>query len=244
MHDNENDSSDSEGALYSSDEDGELSFESDDEGNFKQNPLKASRNGHDSDEEEDDDDEEVEDGDEDEEDDSDTDSEDGDVEDEHSEVKEDNTASAVPVAIPPRQAAKPKFNMKSKKPNAAQALSAELKADGPAKKIGEDDSNDEYNEDTSDEEDIRNTVGNIPMHWYDEYKHIGYDWDAKKIIKAPRRDQLDDFLKRMEDPNFWRTVKDAQTGQDIVISEADIELIKRINSQKIPDASYDDYAVS
>lgn len=44
---------------------------------------------------------------------------------------------------------------------------------------------DEYNNnsDTSDEEDIRNTVGNIPMHWYDEYKHIGYDWDAKQIGK-------------------------------------------------------------
>lgn len=27
--------------------------------------------------------------------------------------------------------------------------------------------------DTSDEEDIRNTVGNIPMNWYDEYKHLG-----------------------------------------------------------------------
>lgn len=33
---------------------------------------------------------------------------------------------------------------------------------------------DEYaDHDTSDEEDIRNTVGNIPMNWYDEYKHLG-----------------------------------------------------------------------
>lgn len=104
--------------------------------------------------------------------------------------------------------------------------------------------NDEYEKhDTDDEEDIRNTVGNIPMHWYDEYKHIGYDWDAKKIIKPAKRDQLDDFLKRMEDPNFWRTVKDPQTGQDVVLSEADIDLIKRINSRRIPDANFDDYAV-
>lgn len=48
----------------------------------------------------------------------------------------------------------------------------------------------------------------------------------------------------MEDPNFWRTVKDMQTGQDIVISEADIELIKRINSQRIPDDQYEEYTVS
>lgn len=104
---------------------------------------------------------------------------------------------------------------------------------------------DEYEQhDTDDEEDIRNTVGNIPMHWYDEYKHIGYDWDAKKIIKPAKRDQLDDFLKRMEDPNFWRTVKDPQTGQDVILSEADIDLIKRINSQRIPDANFEDYTVS
>lgn len=126
-----------------------------------------------------------------------------------------------------------------KKVNAIEKFSAELKKDEGVKKIVDG----EYRDDTSDEEDIRNTVGNIPMQWYDEYKHIGYDWDAKKIIKPAKRDQLDDFLKRMEDPNFWRTVKDPQTGQDIILSEADIDLIKRINSQRIPDQNFDEYAV-
>lgn len=96
--------------------------------------------------------------------------------------------------------------------------------------------------DTSDEEDIRNTVGNIPLHWYDEYKHIGYDWDGKKIIKPAKRDQLDDFLKKMEDPNFWRTVKDPQTGQDVILSEEDIKLIKRIMKQRNPEQTFDEYA--
>lgn len=103
---------------------------------------------------------------------------------------------------------------------------------------------DEYKDhDTSDEEDIRNTVGNIPMNWYDEYKHLGYDWDGEKIIKPESGDHLDEFLKRMEDPDFWRTVKDPQTGQNVVLSEEDIQLIKRIKGQKIPDANFDEYAV-
>lgn len=124
--------------------------------------------------------------------------------------------------------------------SAADAFKNELNGRDPLKK----EEVDEYAEhDTDDEEDIRNTVGNIPMHWYDEYKHIGYDWDAKKIIKPAKRDQLDDFLKRMEDPDFWRTVKDPQTGQDVILSDADIDLIKRINSQRIPDADFDDYTV-
>ncbi|XP_076661307.1 ribosome biogenesis protein BOP1 homolog [Halictus rubicundus] len=101
---------------------------------------------------------------------------------------------------------------------------------------------DEYEYDSSDEEDIRNTVGNIPMKWYDDYDHIGYDWDGKKIIKPQKGDQLDNFLKRMEDPDFWRTIKDAQTGQDVVLSEADIDLITRIQKQKIPDVTFDEYA--
>lgn len=104
----------------------------------------------------------------------------------------------------------------------------------------------EYNEyasgDTSDEEDIRNTIGNIPINWYDEYEHIGYDWEGKKIMKPKHGDQLDQFLKKMEDPNFWRTVRDPQTGQDVVLSEKDINLIKRIESHKIPDEEFDDYA--
>ncbi|XP_034195770.2 ribosome biogenesis protein BOP1 homolog [Osmia lignaria lignaria] len=101
---------------------------------------------------------------------------------------------------------------------------------------------DEYEYDSSDEEDVRNTVGNIPMKWYDTYDHIGYDWDGKKIIKPQKGDQLDNFLKRMEDPDFWRTIKDLQTGQDVVLSEADIELITRIQKQKIPEITFDEYA--
>ncbi|KAF5298501.1 hypothetical protein FQA39_LY19226 [Lamprigera yunnana] len=102
---------------------------------------------------------------------------------------------------------------------------------------------DEYaDHDTSDEEDIRNTIGNVPLNWYDEYKHIGYDWDGRKIEKGTTRDELDTFLQRIEDPNFWRTVKDPQTGKDVVLSDEDVKLIKRINAQKVPDVNFEEYA--
>lgn len=137
-----------------------------------------------------------------------------------------------------------KTQVKKNEPNAIEAFKNELNKSGDKVSKQNGTGVDEYEKhDTDDEEDIRNTVGNIPMQWYDEYKHIGYDWDAKKIIKPQKRDQLDDFLKRMEDPNFWRTVKDPQTGQDVILSEADIDLIKRINSKRVPDASFDDYTV-
>ena len=62
--------------------------------------------------------------------------------------------------------------------------------DGGAAKV------DEYEYDSSDEEDIRNTIGNIPVNWYDEYGHIGYDVDGAPIRKPKRGDELDQFLSR------------------------------------------------
>lgn len=40
-----------------------------------------------------------------------------------------------------------------------------------------------------------------------------------------------------------RTVRDLQTGQDVVLSDKDVELIQRIESSKIPDSTYEEYGV-
>lgn len=53
---------------------------------------------------------------------------------------------------------------------------------------------------------MRNTIGNIPVQWYDEYEHIGYDLSGKKIAKAEnckKKGEIDNFLEKMEDPEFW-----------------------------------------
>lgn len=53
-------------------------------------------------------------------------------------------------------------------------------------------------------QDIRNTVGNIPMEWYEDFPHIGYDLDGRKIYKPIRnKDELDKFLEKMENPDYW-----------------------------------------
>jgi len=100
---------------------------------------------------------------------------------------------------------------------------------------------DEYNYDSSDEEDIRNTIGNIPVNWYDEYDHIGYDLDGSKIRKPKRGDELENFLSRMENPEHGVTVEDPATGQKVVLSEADAEIVSRAAGNKVPDPGYDLY---
>jgi len=95
--------------------------------------------------------------------------------------------------------------------------------------------------DTSDEEDIRNTVGNIPMEWYDEYQHIGYDLAGKKIGKKKHGDQLDGLLSKMEDPDYWRTVYDKLNDEDIKLTEEDIGIIRRIRGGMYPEKGTDPY---
>lgn len=101
---------------------------------------------------------------------------------------------------------------------------------------------DEYERDSSDEEDIRNTVGNIPMEWYKDFPHIGYDLDGKKIYKPIRnKDELDDFLDKMENPEYWRTVHDKKTGSDIVLSDEQVELVNRLQKGQFGDVNFNEY---
>ncbi|XP_076610009.1 ribosome biogenesis protein bop1 isoform X2 [Chaetodon auriga] len=101
---------------------------------------------------------------------------------------------------------------------------------------------DEYKCDSSDEEDIRNTVGNIPMEWYKDFPHIGYNLDGKKIYKPIRnKDELDDFLDKMENPDYWRTVHDKQTGSDIVLSNEQVELVNRLQRGQFGDVNFNEY---
>ncbi|XP_066571898.1 ribosome biogenesis protein bop1 [Amia ocellicauda] len=101
---------------------------------------------------------------------------------------------------------------------------------------------DEYEQDTSDEEDIRNTVGNIPMEWYKDYPHIGYDLDGKKIFKPIRnKDELDEFLEKMDNPDYWRTVHDKMTGTDIRLSDEQVDLVHRLQKGQFGDPNFNQY---
>ncbi|GFR59221.1 ribosome biogenesis protein BOP1 [Elysia marginata] len=112
----------------------------------------------------------------------------------------------------------------------------------PDTRLPSENGKDEYEYDSSDEEDVRNTIGNIPVNWYDEYDHIGYDVEGNKLIKPKQADALDEFLAKVDDPNYWRTVKNKSTGQKVLLSEEDLKQIQRIQSSTHPGGSDDLYA--
>uniref|UniRef100_A0A8C8BYP8 Ribosome biogenesis protein BOP1 n=1 Tax=Oncorhynchus tshawytscha TaxID=74940 RepID=A0A8C8BYP8_ONCTS len=93
--------------------------------------------------------------------------------------------------------------------------------------------------------DIRNTVGNIPMEWYQDYPHIGYNLDGKKIFKPIRnKDELDEFLDKMENPDYWRTVHDKTTASDIRLSDEQVDLVHRLQKGQFGDVNFNEYEPS
>ncbi|NWT12066.1 BOP1 protein, partial [Vireo altiloquus] len=71
-----------------------------------------------------------------------------------------------------------------------------------------------HSRDFASPQDIRNTVGNIPMEWYREFPHVGYDLDGKRIYKPLRnKDELDLFLEKMENPEYCVGIPNGNVGR-------------------------------
>ncbi|KAJ3097203.1 Ribosome biogenesis protein erb1 [Phlyctochytrium planicorne] len=99
----------------------------------------------------------------------------------------------------------------------------------------------DYNSDTSDEDAINN-VGNIPLEWYDDHDHIGYDLSGQRVLRTLKTgDALDDFLKNTDNPDIWRSVIDKATGSSVALSDEDIKILQRVLTNKFPDENYDPY---
>ncbi|KAJ2892180.1 Ribosome biogenesis protein erb1, partial [Coemansia aciculifera] len=97
-----------------------------------------------------------------------------------------------------------------------------------------------YASDSSTEEPA-NTIGNVPIEWYEDYPHIGYDIDGKRIMRPATGDELDRFLSNMDDPDVFRTARDEVNQQDVKLSAEEVDIIRRIQGGSIPDADYNPY---
>eukprot|EP00741_Cyanophora_paradoxa_P025454 tig00000382_g24572.t1 len=92
--------------------------------------------------------------------------------------------------------------------------------------------------DSSGDEGPKNRVGKIPMKWYEEMPHIGYDVEGKKIMKKGKKKNA---LDKLIDPNAWRTIYDEVNDEEIVLSKKEIETIMRLRRNEYPDADFDPY---
>lgn len=96
-----------------------------------------------------------------------------------------------------------------------------------AQHLEEDDSYDEQNELT------RVKIGKVPYGWYDEFKNFGYDNKLNPVLKDKQMNKLEEFIKKSENKDWWRTVRDQLNMRDIVLTDEQLALIDRIRSGKM-----------
>lgn len=101
-----------------------------------------------------------------------------------------------------------------------------------------------YDSDDSDAAIATNTIGDIPMSFYDSYPHIGYDINGKKIMRPAKGEALDALLDSIEVPKGWTGLTDPATGKPLNLSREELEILQRIQRNELPEDGYDPYPVS
>ena len=85
-----------------------------------------------------------------------------------------------------------------------------------------------YDTDDSDAPATQNTIGNIPLSFYDSYPHIGYDINGKKIARPAKGEALDALLDSIEVPKGWTGLTDPATGKPLELSQQECVFCKSI----------------
>lgn len=98
-----------------------------------------------------------------------------------------------------------------------------------------------YDSDDSDAPETTNTIGNIPLSFYDSYPHIGYDINGKKITRPAKGEALDALLNSIDVPQGWTGLTDPSTGMPLELSQEELEILKRIQLNEVPEEGYDPY---
>ena len=97
-------------------------------------------------------------------------------------------------------------------------------------------------DDSSDEEVLVRT-GDVPENWYDGMEHVGYDINSNKVLKNREEDEVEKFIKKANDKNWWREIYDSKNNSSVYLSDKDLEIINRIRQGKFANKKVgeDDY---
>ncbi|PYI18750.1 putative ribosome biogenesis protein Erb1 [Aspergillus japonicus CBS 114.51] len=104
-----------------------------------------------------------------------------------------------------------------------------------------DEINPDDNSDYSDIDEDSNTIGNIPLSFYDQYPHIGYDINGKKIMRPATGEALDALLDSIEIPKGFTGLTDPSTGKPLELSQDELELLRKVQMNEIPEDGYNPY---
>ena len=87
----------------------------------------------------------------------------------------------------------------------------------------------------------QNTIGNIPLSFYDSYPHIGYNINGKKILRPAKGEALDALLDTIELPKGWTGLTDPSTGRPLELNQEELELLQKVQGNEYAAVGYDPY---
>ncbi|KAL3807971.1 hypothetical protein ACHAXA_010773 [Cyclostephanos tholiformis] len=93
---------------------------------------------------------------------------------------------------------------------------------------------DDLSSDDEDDDGTRNRIGRVPLHWYDDHDHVGYDSHGARVIKSKKNvDSLDSAIELDDAMNGGGgvgkfTVYDALNARDVTLTPRQLELIRRV----------------
>lgn len=124
---------------------------------------------------------------------------------------------------------KPESNNSAK----STAKSSTKASKAPKAKSGEEEPAVSFEGSSDDSEDdyTKVRIGNVPMEWYNQEKNLGYDVKGQVVErKLLQNDGIDEFIKKSENPDWWRTVKDELNQKNITITDEQLDMIRRIRT--------------
>ncbi|KAI9722211.1 MAG: Ribosome biogenesis protein erb1 [Candelaria pacifica] len=98
-----------------------------------------------------------------------------------------------------------------------------------------------YDSDDSEAPATTNTIGNIPLSFYDSYPHIGYNINGKKIMRPAKGEALDALLDSIEVPKGWTGLTDPATGKALEISQEELVMLKKLQLNELLEDGFDPY---
>ncbi|KAF1861115.1 hypothetical protein Lal_00000534 [Lupinus albus] len=97
---------------------------------------------------------------------------------------------------------------------------------------------------SEDEVSPRNTIGDVPLKWYEDEPHIGYDIKGKKIKRKEKQDKLGSFLANVDDSKNWfvpRKVYDEYNDEEVELTKDEIKIVRRLLKNRAPHPDFDPY---
>jgi len=90
-------------------------------------------------------------------------------------------------------------------------------------------------------DDEANTIGDIPLSFYDSFPHIGYNINGKKIMRPATGQALDALLDSIDIPQGYTGLTDPNTGKPLELSKDELELLRKIRTNEATGEGYDPY---